>query len=444
MKSRIGSVGVCGAPGAGCLVLGALLVGHVGCSGATDVSTLDGVAAPTEAGTLQVALSAPAGAGSVYHLRKASFEITNPFVNPPIDTIVSGESDTLSVDLPPSAFAFDYTIALQDGWVLNETGADGTERPITATLENGALQSFTIKPARATPLTYAFEVGGTPIATGNGKLAVKVAVDDTLLDDFEDGDGNLVAIGGRNGSWFTFNDGTGEQLPAPEATALPQVVDASANFVLHSTGRNFSPAGTLPDGGFAFGAGVGTTLRVDPKSNAVLPYDASVYDGIRFDYTASVPSDAQLQVSFLVATSATTPVADGGTCTTGCNDDFGISAVRQGLFSFSGGLAWDELHQQGFGTPVAFDPKTIVAIKWILAFPNAGQAASADQFDVQLDNVAFTSSASLPVIAAPAAPVVMSVGSAVTAQPVGTWPEGAASGAELPVSPRSAAVREPR
>jgi hypothetical protein len=410
-----------------------LLLGSAGCLGGKDVSVLDtelapGDIAPADTGTLQLPLTAASASGSTYRLRNAHFAITNPFVEPPVDALVSGDSDVLSVELPPSVFAFDYTIALQDGWALVETGPDGEERPVAATLDGSTFQSFTIKSARVTPISYRFVAGGTPVATGDGSVAVRVAVDDTSIDDFEDGDGELIAIARRNGSWFTFNDGTGSETPAPDSPLQPQVVDASANFVLHVTGQNFSPAVTLPDGAFAFGAGVGVGLHVDPETQLALPYDASGYDGLRFDYTLSFPVTTQVRLSFLVATSATTPVEEGGTCTSGCSDDFGVFGVLPfSPFSFSSSFSWDQLTQQGFGTPVAFDPRTILAFKWIVAFPDVGQVASVNDFDFQLDNVSFTA----PAGSAPpaAAPLAASSAPELPAAPGSSW-------AELARSPR--------
>ena len=390
---------------AGSVALVALLLGGAGCLGGKDVSLIDGELnpadlAPVTTGILQLPLTAAAPSGTTYHLRNAHFAITNPFVDPPVDTVVSGDSDVLSVELPPSAFPFDYTIALQDGWSLVQTGADGQDVPVDATLDGSAYQSFTIRAARATPITYQFVAGGAHIGTGNGSVAVHVAVNDTLIDDFEDGDGNLVAIANRNGSWFTFNDGTGIESPAPGSPVLPEVLDASANFVLHVTGNDFSPALTLPDGSFAFGAGLGVVLHVDPATQVALPYDASGYDGMHFDFTVSFPATTQVRISFLVATSATTPVAEGGTCTANCSDDYGIFGVLPSSpFSLATNFSWGQLTQQGFGTPVPFDPKTVLAFKWLLSFPDSGQGASANDFDFQLDNVTFTQ----PVASAPSA-----------------------------------------
>jgi hypothetical protein len=434
MSMRVKSVVRCWARGAGSAALVALVIGSGGCLGGKDVSVLDvdlspGDIAPVASGTLQLPLTAEAPSGTAYRLSGARFAISNPFVNPPVDTVVSGDSDVLNVPLPPSAFAFDYTITLQDGWALVETDPDGSEHPVAANLDGTAFQSFTIRSDRVTPINYQFVASGTRVATGTGSVSVRVAVDDTTIDDFEDGDGNLIALARRNGSWFTFNDGTGVETPAPGSPVLPEVLDANATFVLHATGRDFSPAVTLPDGSFAFGAGVAVELHLDPESQVALPYDGSGYGGLQFDFTLRFPATTRIRLSFLVATSATTPVAEGGTCTTGCSDDFGLfGTFNISPVSFSTNITWDQLTQQGFGTPVAFDPKTILSLKWLLAFPDGGQGASADDFDFQLDNVAF-----LPPVSNPAA----------AGQPSAAEPPAASSAPEAPAAP-GASWTEPR
>lgn len=373
-----------------------------GCSGGADVSAIEGHDGVQRAGTLQIPLTATAPSGAVYRLANAVFEITNPFVSPPVSLEVPADDDSLIVELPPSAFDFDYSVFLRDGWELHEVAADGSERAVNATLVSFNPTSFTIRAQRTTPVTYQFRASSSVITTGDGAVSISVSVDDSLIDDFEDGDGDLVAIGGRNGAWFTFNDGSGVQTPAPDTEIVPQVLDASADLVLHSTGEGFSPARLLPDGSFAFGAGVGAILSVDPTTDEAVPYDASGYAGLGFSFAISFPSSTPVQLSFLVGTSATTPVEDGGTCTEGCFDDFGVvGSIPFSPFTFSGVLPFEALTQGGFGTPATFDPATILSLKWIIAFPDVGQPASANQFDFQLDDVAFATDAQAALFVPP-------------------------------------------
>jgi hypothetical protein len=342
-----------------------------------------------DTGTLQLSLTAAAPSGVTYRLDNAVFQITN-YANG-YSASVSGADPTLLVDLPPSIYSYDYFIVLNDGWTLYEVAPGGAERPVAATLANN-YQSFTIRSQRTTPRLFQFKAGSFVITVGDGALAVNVTVDDTLVDDFEDGDGVLPAIGGRYGAWVSFNDGTGTQTPASGSPVLPEVVDASANYVLHETGSSFAVQGPLPSGGFAFGAGVGVNINQDPVTFMPGPYDASGYEGIAFNFRYAVPSNlVPLQIlGFYVGTSATTPIAEGGTCVSDCYDDYSfVGSVPFSPLYFSGFFRWSDLTQQGFGTPVPFDPATIISFKWIVQFPDYAQDVSANTFDFQLDNLAF-------------------------------------------------------
>jgi len=368
-----------------CAVGLSLAIGTAGCSAGHGGSQ----AGTGETGTVSVALTGTAASGTPYHLANAVFEITNFATG--LDTVISSDDPVLKVDLPPSIFPFDYNIALQDGWTLNAVNPDGSETPATATLLQNFI-SFTIKSQRTTPVVFPFQAGSEVVTMGNGTASVTIAVDDTLIDDFEDGDGLLPPISGRNGSWFVFNDGSGTQTPGPGDPIVPQVVDTSANFVFHMTGTDFAPMGVpLPDGTSSFGAGVGANLKYGPSGT--VPYDASKYAGINFTFTTNSAPNLLLNVAFAIQTSATTPVENGGTCTAGCFDGFGFSGtVPPGQFSFTGGFTWDQLFQQGFGTPATFDPATIMSIQWVVGYINFGQPASADDFDFTLDDVAFQAS----------------------------------------------------
>jgi len=342
-----------------------------------------------DTGTLQLPLTTTASSGVTYRLADAVFQITNYATG--FTATVSGDDPTLLVELAPSIFSFDYFIVLQDGWTLYEVAPGGAERPVAATLLNN-FQSFTIRSQRTTPLFFQFKAGSFVITVGDGALAVNVTVDDTLVDDFEDGDGVLPAIGGRRGAWVTFNDGTGTQTPAAGTPVVPEVVDASANYVLHETGASFAIQGPLPSGAFAFGAGVGVNINQDPVTSMPRPYDASGYEGIGFDFRYAFPSNlVPLQIlGFYVGTSATTPIAEGGTCVDSCYDDYSfVGSVSFSPLYFSGFFRWSDLTQQGFGTPVPFDPATIISFKWLVQFPDFGQPVSANTFDFQLDNLTF-------------------------------------------------------
>ena len=94
-----------------------------------------------------------------------------------------------------------------------------------------------------------------------------------MLDDFEDGDGAIIMSGGRQGFWYTFNDGTagGSQTP-PSTAVVPDSGGAceSAN-ALHTTGSGFA----------TWGAGIGVDLNnLGGAMGVKMPWDASAYTGI--------------------------------------------------------------------------------------------------------------------------------------------------------------------
>jgi hypothetical protein len=176
-------------------------------------------------------------------------------------------------------------------------------------------------------VSFQFKVGEIIVATGNGTLAVTATIDDTSIDDFEDGDGRISPLGGRNGTWFTFNDGRGTQTPATGMAFVPEV-DPNASFLLHSSGTGLAFTNGSPN----FGAGIGTDLLDDANLGVALPYNGSVYGGISFTYTFTTSGFSSFAaVRFNVATSATTPTQFGGTCTVGCSDDFGFNLFPSGF-----------------------------------------------------------------------------------------------------------------
>jgi len=321
-------------------------------------------------GTVQVALDAAGPGGVVYHLANASFLIDGP------STItLSGDTPTVTTDLAPGS----YTIQLLDGFSVEEQDPDGTSHAVTAMVTSPNPQLFAVRSQRTTSVNFSIRIGEVIVTTGNGTVAVTASIDDTLIDDFEDGDDEIALLAARNGTWFTFNDGTGTQTPAPGTQVLPET-DAQANFLLHTSGRGFAASS-----GGNFGAGVGTSLRNDPTTFTALPYDGSSYTGVRFTYSFNSTSFFVSGPRFNVETSATTPVQFGGTCTVNCSDDFGIQLLPTSGFTQTVTIPFAQLSQQGFGAPATFDPHTLIGIKWNFSF-----FIQPGDFDFTVDDIAFT------------------------------------------------------
>jgi hypothetical protein len=350
-------------------VLGTMAVmgmGALACSAAQDPSQGSG-----DVGTVRVALDATSAAGVTYHLAGATFLVTGTTTR-----VLSGDTPAVEADLAPGT----YQIQLLSGFTVEQVNADGTTTPLQGTVISANPVAFGIRSQHTTPVSFTIKVGEVIVATGDGTVAVTAAIDDTLIDDFEDGDGRIAHIGGRNGAWFTFNDGTGTQTPA-QGTALVPEVDPNANFILHSSGTGFALSNGTPN----FGAGVQTDLFDEPTAGTPLPYNASGYTGLTFTYTFTSSSFFfPLALRFNVPTSATTPPEFGGTCTGVCFDDFGFSLFPSS-FPQTVTIPFSQLAQQGFGTAATFDPTTLLSLKWNINF-----TSQPGDFDLTLDNVAFT------------------------------------------------------
>jgi hypothetical protein len=363
LRQWMSSVGMSAVAG----IVGVIGMGTVACSTAPDPSQ-----GSAELGTVRVALDATSAAGVTYHLVNAAFLITGATTR-----VLSGDPPTVEADLAPGT----DQIQLLSGFTVEQVNADGTTTPLQGTVISANPVAFGIRSQHTTTVSFTIKVGEVIVATGDGTVAVTAAIDDTLIDDFEDGDGRIATIGGRNGTWFTFNDGTGTQTPPPGTPFVPEV-DPNANFILRSTGAGFA----LSNGSPNFGAGVQTELFDDPNLGTPLPYNASGYTGVTFTYTFTTSSFFFFPppLRFNVPTSATTPPEFGGTCTGGCFDDFGF-ALFPTSFPQTITIPFSQLAQQGFGTQAAFDPTTLLSLKWNISFQ--GQPGD---YAFTLDNVAFT------------------------------------------------------
>ena len=184
------------------------------------------------------------------------------------------------------------------------------------------------------------------------------------IDDFEDGNGELETVDNRVGWWWVSDDGTaGTISPAPGTATNPSSPGrAGSNYAMHVSGFGFT----------GWGATLGVNLVMAISGSC--PYDASAYQGVTF--WAKGTGSTRLQLP----TSATEDASFGGTCVTNCGDHYG-AAVVLGTDWQQYSFRWADLAQDGFGTPVSFDPKTLLQL-------NIGWPANT-QFDLWLDDVAF-------------------------------------------------------
>ena len=135
--------------------------------------------------------------------------------------------------------------------------------------------------------------------------------------------------------------------------------------------------------GFAFAPGgysqVGISAKAGPSCD--LPVNASGFSGIRFSAIGSG------FVRFFIGTVETNPTTDFGSCQAGCYDGHGlIVPLADSWRTFR--VPFSELTQEGWGTPVPFDPAHILALQWS-AKPAPGTPLPVSCFDFWIDDVAF-------------------------------------------------------
>ncbi|WP_394820527.1 hypothetical protein [Pendulispora albinea] len=131
-----------------------------------------------------------------------------------------------------------------------------------------------------------------------------------LLDDLEDGNGEILPCDGRRGGWYAYNDGSagGTQTPAPGGPFLP--LNPGYN------GSQYAAHGKV-NGFTAKGAGLGFDLNKAGGTRGT--YNASGYGGIRFWVRGNVPGTIYLNIR------DKNRDPEGGVCQAPgtCNDLFG-------------------------------------------------------------------------------------------------------------------------
>ena len=234
--------------------------------------------------------------------------------------------------------------------------------------------------AGSSPVGSAGSSPGGAGAPATGACATVVPAD--VVSDFESGKADVLAVGGRGGSWFLFNDGTGMQTPVktPNVTLVAEAGGAcNSMFAFHSTGTGFT----------VFGAGFGADFA--PKAAGATDstvYDASAYSGVALFAKAATPISLRVSVS------------DNGTATEGkvcvdttdstnkmrCGDYFGSDVTLTTDWQ-DYQLPFAMMKQRGFGLPVAtgIDKSKVYTIRAQIK----GSAAAPGAYDIWIDDVRF-------------------------------------------------------
>lgn len=187
------------------------------------------------------------------------------------------------------------------------------------------------------------------------------------IDTMEDGDAFISPFEGRQGIWYTYNDGTigAAQLPAmPLFTMQKGALDPTGGFfVANTAGKGFT----------SWGAGMGFTF------NNGCPYDATVYSGLKFFVKSEYGAPA-LQI--LLGTAATTPTGNGGFCTGTCYDDFEMTIQASPTWSLVV-IPFEAFNQEGWGTPAVLESSMLINVNF-QTMPYAAQG-----FSYSIDSVSF-------------------------------------------------------
>jgi hypothetical protein len=219
------------------------------------------------------------------------------------------------------------------------------------------------------------KAGGGGINGGAGGMPGATRI--WKIDDFEDGDGTSNLVFGAKGAWYVANDCSGSQFPLPCVFPSP-----TAGWATHAAGLSMRTYGSgFQPGGYA-------QLGVAFRSNAPAcdgGIDAALADGVIF----WARSEGTFTVRFSISTAATTPVADGGTCSSQCSDAHGVYLTMGPEWRVH--VVWfSDLRQEGWGAVAPFDPSTISNFIWDALNP-APPPTQASCFDFTLDDVAFFS-----------------------------------------------------
>ena len=222
-----------------------------------------------------------------------------------------------------------------------------------------------------------------------------------LIDDMEDGLGDICNLAGRQGSWYTVGDGTSTTLePASGMPFIPTMIPGgreSSRYAARLTGSGFTDWGALM--GFS----------LDGQAVSRTTYDASSTGGITFWMKANVAVSVNLLIP------ATVLETNGGDCVDSatnpnCNSHFSFKITAPSSDWVKYQVPFSSLAQQ-YGGTAAWNPKLLLAIEFLVG-PGA-------PFDVWVDDVSFyycSTSTCKPTCADPAF--------AVTCPASGSYPAG--------------------
>ena len=178
--------------------------------------------------------------------------------------------------------------------------------------------------------------------TPQGKLA--------LIDDFDDGNSVAAFEPNREAYWFTIHDDTAGTITPPLDFA-PVAGGLRGSLGAHVNVEGYS----------AWGAAF--IVNISHKEALRCPYNASAFKGLRFAARGHGAVRVQAAMPGVIDKEY------GGSCDPAqgqiCNDGHGSFVTLTDDYRVVE-LPWSDFQQRNYGTPVAFEPKTIMAVQFEL------------------------------------------------------------------------------
>jgi hypothetical protein len=223
--------------------------------------------------------------------------------------------------------------------------------------------------------------GGMAGASGGPSAEAGPSLREELIDAVDDNrlPHPILSNGGRNGYWFTINDGTvgGTQSPSGDPFRMSSGGVNGSPFAAHLSGQGFT----------AWGIYMGFTLNKAPQGPKYT-YDARTYRGVSFwaklgtNDMCAPAADCHI-LRFNVSTRDTDP--RGNVCTS-CDDHFGAWVTLSSSWQ-KYVVLFTELAQEGWGVPgpaegLRFDASRTYEVQFVVQ--PAGKP-----FDYWIDQVSF-------------------------------------------------------
>jgi hypothetical protein len=270
------------------------------------------------------------------------------------------------------------SIGIGGGTSTSSTNGGGTTTSTTATVTSTSSASTSAATTTTTGATTTTGTGSTGAGGNscNSPWPVPISAPN-MIDNLEHSGDSIPTTGGRCGTWFTYNDGTGPAQTPPSTMVAPAMPGFCSNFAMHTTGGPFT----------SYGGGIGFDLNSCAAGARKIYSAPTTSKGIAFWAKSTTAADATLPIYLLVLEPATVAAggSGGGTCTP---TDAGGLCGDSHRFQVPLTTDWQEynvlftdLVQAGWGITVPFDSTQILAMQFNVPI---GQA-----FDFWVDDIGF-------------------------------------------------------